>query len=90
MTYSRTSFGVPAVAVTGTLAAQPTAATFGKGFYFATDDNGGTLYYSNGTSWSKQAPGVSPGGDAVAGRHPDNRLQLPDSCMALRRIPRLM
>jgi hypothetical protein len=59
MTYSRTSFGVPAVAVTGTLAAQPTAATFGKGFYFATDDNGGTLYYSNGTSWSKQAPGVS-------------------------------
>jgi hypothetical protein len=43
----------------GTLGAQPAAATFGKGFYWASDDNGGTLYYSNGTAWQKQAPGVS-------------------------------
>lgn len=43
----------------GTLASQPAASTFGKGFYFATDDSGGTLYYSNATAWTKQAPGVS-------------------------------
>lgn len=35
----------------GTLAARPAAATFGVGFYYATDDNGGTLYYSNGSAW---------------------------------------
>jgi hypothetical protein len=44
---------------TGLLAAQPSATTFGKGFYFATDDNGGTQYYSNGTIWTRQAPGIA-------------------------------
>lgn len=43
----------------GLLSAQPTASTFGKGFYWASDDNGGTLYYSNATTWTKQAPGVN-------------------------------
>lgn len=36
----------------GTLAARPAAATFGVGIYFATDDNGGTLYQSDGSTWT--------------------------------------
>ncbi|MEK6328830.1 MAG: hypothetical protein AABM66_15100, partial [Actinomycetota bacterium] len=40
----------------GTLAARPAAAASNNGFlYFATDDNGGTLYRSNGSSWTKVA-----------------------------------
>ena len=45
----------------GSLAARPAAAAFGQGTYFAEDDNGGQLYVSNGSSWTKAAPG---GGDA--------------------------
>lgn len=46
----------------GTLAARPTAAAAGDGaLYWATDDNGGTLYLSNGSTWSQAAPGVSQG-----------------------------
>lgn len=41
-----------AAMASGTLASRPSAATFGVGFYYATDDNGGTLYYSNATTWS--------------------------------------
>lgn len=40
----------------GTLAARPAAATYGVGAYFATDDNGGALHYSNGTGWTLMAP----------------------------------
>lgn len=45
--------------VMGTLAARPTAAAFGRGYYWASDDNGGTLYYSNATAWTKMSPGVA-------------------------------
>jgi hypothetical protein len=44
----------------GTLAGRPAASSSNDGFlYFATDDNGGTLYRSNGSSWVKAAPGLS-------------------------------
>jgi hypothetical protein len=42
----------------GTLAARP-AATAGAGFYIATNDNGGTLYYSTGAAWVQAAQGVT-------------------------------
>lgn len=44
---------------TGLLGARPAAATFGKGYYFATDDNGGSLYHSDGTGWTKVTVGVN-------------------------------
>ncbi len=38
----------------GTLAARPTASTAGaRALYYATDDNGGTLYRSNGSTWQQ-------------------------------------
>lgn len=37
----------------GTLASRPAAGTAGIGFYFATDDNGGTLYRSDGSAWTR-------------------------------------
>jgi hypothetical protein len=41
----------------GTLAARPSATTDNNGMlYFATDDNGGTLYRSNGAAWVRVAP----------------------------------
>lgn len=43
----------------GTLAARPSPATFGKGFYLVTDQNGGTLYHSDASTWTQQAPGVT-------------------------------
>jgi hypothetical protein len=44
----------------GTLAGRPAAASSNDGFlYFATNDNGGTLYRSNGSSWVKVAPGAT-------------------------------
>lgn len=43
----------------GTLAARPAAATYGIGYYLATDTNGGTLYKSDGSAWAQVAPGVS-------------------------------
>src|SRR5204862_4965950 len=44
----------------GTLAARPVAAAGNAGYlYFATDVNGGTLYRSDGTTWSKVAAGNS-------------------------------
>jgi hypothetical protein len=42
----------------GLLAARP-AASARVGFYYATDDNGGTLYRSNGTTWLAIAPGAA-------------------------------
>lgn len=46
----------------GTIAARPAAATFGLGFYFASDVDGGTLYYSDGSTWAQQGAGVNGGG----------------------------
>lgn len=43
-----------AINPSGTLAARPSAAAANVGLlYFATDDNGGTLYRSDGSAWSK-------------------------------------
>jgi len=43
----------------GTLAALPAASASNNGFlYYATDDSGGSLYRSNGSSWSKVAASV--------------------------------
>lgn len=38
---------------------QPTPAVYGVGWYFATDQNGGTLWYSDGTSWTKVTAGLN-------------------------------
>jgi microcystin-dependent protein len=44
----------------GTLASRPAAgASNANQWYFATDDNGGTLYFSNGSSWTKLSPGLT-------------------------------
>jgi len=52
----------------GTLAARPTAATAGnRALYYATDDNGGTLYRSNGTSWQQIAATVNQTGGQQLG-----------------------
>lgn len=48
-----------APSLTGTLAARPAAAAGNKDLvYFASDDNGGTIYRSSGSAWTKIAPGV--------------------------------
>lgn len=47
----------PSGSGTGTLAARPAATSVAPGYtYFATDDNGGTLYRSDGAVWTKIAP----------------------------------
>ena len=50
----------------GTLAARPAASTFGKGYYLATDISGGTLYHSDGTTWTQAAGSVNPSGKILA------------------------
>jgi hypothetical protein len=50
----------------GTLAARPPAGASNNGFlYLATDDAGGTLYRSNGSTWTKAARGASETGASV-------------------------
>lgn len=50
---------------TGTLAARPAASAAGAGYlYFASDDNGGTLYRSDGATWTKAAGSVTQSGGA--------------------------
>lgn len=46
---------------TGLLASMQATGTGSKAFYFATDDNGGTLYQdlTNGAAYTKVAPGVT-------------------------------
>jgi len=52
----------------GTLATRPAATAVPIGFYyFANDDNGGTMYRSNGTAWVKWAPGVLEGAGVELG-----------------------
>ena len=44
----------------GTLATRPAAASGNAGtLYFASDVNGGTLFRSDGSSWTQVAPGTS-------------------------------
>lgn len=44
----------------GAFAALPAPALSNSNtFYFATDQNGGTLYYSDGSSWTKISPGLT-------------------------------
>lgn len=52
----------------GLLGNRPPATSVGYGFvYFATDDNGGTTYRSDGATWYKQAPGaLETGGRELA------------------------
>jgi hypothetical protein len=51
----------------GTLATRPAAGTFGYGWYYATDDNGGTLYHSNSSAWTQQgAPANNVAGQELA------------------------
>lgn len=52
----------------GTFAARPAASAVAVGFiYFATDDNGGTPYRSNGSAWTKMAAGaLETGGRELA------------------------
>src|SRR6478735_6850442 len=52
----------------GTLASRPAASTSNYGsFYLATDQNGGTMFRSNGTTWIQYAPGVNqPGGQELS------------------------
>lgn len=46
--------------LTGTLASQPAAAAQNAGLlYFATDDNGGTMYRSDGSTWTKVSASAS-------------------------------
>ena len=50
-------------ASSGLLAARPAAATAGANYlYFATDDSGGTVYRSDGSSWTKVAAAVNDAG----------------------------
>jgi hypothetical protein len=51
----------------GTIGSRPSAATFGVGWYLS-DENGDTLYHSDGSAWTQVAAGVSwPSGQMVAG-----------------------
>lgn len=52
--------GINNAFLVGLLSARPAADGIGNGrYYFATDDNGGTLYRDNGTAWVKVASSVA-------------------------------
>lgn len=51
--------------VSGLLADRPTAPAFGIGFYYATDDNAGTLYRSDGAGWTRVSPKARLLGEAT-------------------------
>lgn len=50
----------------GTLASRPAASTAGVSWYFANDDAGGTLYHSDGSTWTAQGPGFNAPGKELA------------------------
>jgi len=53
----------------GLLTARPAAASSNSGlFYFATDDNGGTMYRSDSSSWTKVSAAVSDASGKELGR----------------------
>jgi hypothetical protein len=54
---ARATLGVEPIMQSGTIGARPAAATFGVGFYNATDESGGTLYHSDGAAWTKMSRG---------------------------------
>lgn len=52
--------GLSSSITSGTLGTRPgPSATNANSFYFATDDNGGTLYYSTGSAWTKISRGLT-------------------------------
>lgn len=52
--------GMDSAIASGALGARSAASTVNANtFYFATDDNGGTLYFSNGSAWTKAARGLT-------------------------------
>jgi hypothetical protein len=58
----------PAGSGVGTLAARPAASAVSSGYlYFASDDNGGTLYRSDASTWTKVAASVTQPGGAELG-----------------------
>lgn len=58
------------VNLAGTLAARPAAAAANAGLiYFATDDNGGSLYRSTGAAWVATAKGLTAAPTTHAGTH---------------------
>lgn len=67
-TPSWTSLG--ASIASGILASRPGASTANaNSWYFATDDNGGTLYYSTGSGWTKVSKGLTEAPIAHAASH---------------------
>jgi microcystin-dependent protein len=57
--------GLSAAISRGILGSRPGPAASNSGsWYFATDDNGGTLYYSDGSVWTKVARGLTQALDA--------------------------
>lgn len=52
----------------GTLAARPIAGTAGR-WYFASDDNGGTLYFDTGAAWVQASPAIQAGQDLYGSRN---------------------
>ncbi len=56
-------------ATPGPLATRPAATAYGRGVYFALDDNGGTLYVSDGTTWRAASPGAAAASGALLARY---------------------
>src|SRR5437660_3441659 len=57
--YTAVLLGINNAFLVGTLASRPAASEANGRYFFATDDNGGTLYRDNGTSWVKIAASVT-------------------------------
>lgn len=67
-----TQANLPSVAggllLSGTLASRPAAASTNSGFYYvATDVGSGTIYQSNGSSWTQITPGVTHAAQHASG-----------------------
>jgi len=63
--------GIGGNVASGTLGARPAASSANANtLYFATDDNGGTWYLSNGTSWVRATKGLNETSRGVLGSRP--------------------